>query len=128
MQGNGGAAVLKLSGEESLQSIAVELHRANQMKLKELQIQAQQLAALDRISAQLENPQGAEHAARSLEMMERALSPLQDLVSQAPERRPEARVETLPPTQPPDHEVSGPGTRIRQSPPNVRELDGSEVG
>ena len=127
MAENGKPEERMLTERQSLQSIAVELHRGNQLKAHEIQVQAKQLEILERISRQLENPQGAEYAAKSLEMMERSLLPLQDLVGMNAERRPIAQVETLPPTEPAVQEVTTAGTRIRQAPPSVRIFDGPDV-
>ena len=114
---------LELTAEQSLQSIAVELHRANLLKGEELRLQETQndlvRNVLDLLRAPAAAPAAADvtgGAAEALrEFTSSLIGPLGALLGEAAKPRP-PRVESLPAPDLPPVESERGGIRVEQKP------------
>ena len=109
----------ELTVEESLQSIAVELHRANLLKGEELRLQERQIDlvrnGLDLLRAPASSEVGGGVAEAMREFTSSLIGPLGVLLGDAAKPRP-PRVESLPaPDRPPVESERG-GIRVEQKP------------
>lgn len=109
---------LELSVPESLQSIAVELHRANELKVLELRFQERQNDLTANALDLLRKPAqaGGEGMVEVLREFTSALSrPLEALLGDAMKPKP-PRIETIPAGPPKPIELEKDGTRVSQDP------------
>lgn len=114
---------LELTGEQSLQTIAVELHRANLLKQQELQMRERALRYHERQTDLVANlldlirkgpaTEGIAEAMR--EYSQGFLEPIQALLDQAMKRKP-SRDEKLPAGEPATVESESGGIRVAQQP------------
>lgn len=117
---------LELTGEQSLQTIAVELHRANLLKQQELQMRERELRYQERQTDLVANlldllrrapgSDGSPGIAEAMKDFTSSLiGPLGTLLAEA--ARPKApRTESLPGGDPPKLESQKGGIRVEQSP------------
>lgn len=110
---------LELSIQESLQSIAVELHRANLLRQQELRLQERQNDLVSNVLDLLRKPvqtAQADGMAESMREFTRAfMEPIQALLGEA--MRPKApKIDSLPAGPPPPIELEKDGTRVSQAP------------
>ena len=112
----------RLTKRQSLQTIAVELHRGNLLKVQELALRQQELETQRALLEVIKTPQGGELMMKSLEMFSATMSPLLEILAARANQPPVVDSNPALPEPPAPHEIVHDGVRIVSQPGTTKEI------